>query len=695
MAGTPFVRRLRRLLLGLLAALVVGLIGLYLFGRSGGEVRPRTASEEEEEGPAGEATVVGEGFDYSLEQGGETRFRIRGASYQVDRDDKVHLEQMGLTLFAEGGETYEVESRQAVFDPKTDQTVLDGKVRVQGPGGIQVTAPKLELMDKGQVLLSHGTVGFRYGETAQGGADRLRAELSEHLYVLVGDVRARSQEGQPVSFALRADRAFLDRKRHQMRCDGDVRVAYGQRRLDARRVMLWLSDDDREVEFVRAGMGVRGWLVAAGGEEPAAPVSFVGGSMSAVFLPGSRELEKFELAEARNRQAVVLAPAPGGLLRRFAAGYLVGTLSAGELSRLEALSGLTFAEYAVAAPPPPPAPAAELEPVAPPPEPQGEPLRRLAAERGEATYGAGGALEQVEVHGAVEYRDAQASARGDRAVYDVAGGEGEFFGAPAVLHSAEGDLAAPHVEYATSSGILHADGGARTVLSERQAGALSHTPLAHGEGPIRVESTEAFLRRSPQAFLFRGEVRAWRGENLLLSDELSGDDGEGRVTAKGHVRTLWYPEGQGEAAAEKLPLEVTADGMVYLRGPATVTYSGAVRAVQGQRSLVCRELRVELDERGRARRLLASDRVQIRDGESGRTVTGDRARYDLDGDTIEVEGETVVMKDREGGQVKGKRLVYHFDTGAAEVKGAAEAAGAGEPPAASPAETGEPPGNRG
>jgi lipopolysaccharide export system protein LptA len=700
MAGPPFVRRLRRLLLGLLAALVAGLIGLYLFGRSGGESPQRPAAGEE--GPASEATVVGEGFDYSLEQGGATRFRIRGASYQVDRDDKVHLQQMGLTLFAEGGETYQVESHQAVFDPKTDETVLDGKVRVRGPGGIEVSAPKLELLDKGQVLLSRGSVGFRYGETARGGADRLRAELTEHIYVLVGNVWARSQEGQPVPFALRADRAFLDRKRHQMRCDGDVRLGYGQHRLDAWRVLLWLSEDDREVEFVRAGQGVSGWLVAAGGEEPAAPVSFAGGSMSAVFLPGSKELEKFELAGTKKQQAVVLAPAPGGLLRRFAAGYLVGALTGGELARLEALSGLTFAEYAVASPPPPPpAAAADLEPVALPPDPQGEPLRRLRADRGDATYGPGGVLQEVEVHGGVEYQDPQASARGDRGTYRIASGEGEFFGAPAVLHSADGDLTAPHVEYATSSGVLHADGGARTELTERQAGALSRTPLAHGEGPIRVESAEAFLRRSPQAFLFRGEVRAWRGENLLLSDELAGDDDEGRVTAKGHVRTLWYPEAR-PAAGERLPLEVTADGMVYLRGAATVTYSGSVRAVEGQRSLACRELEVELDEQGRAKRLLASDRVQIRDGESGRTVTGDRARYDLDGDTIEVEGETVVMKDREGGQVKGKRLVYHFDTGAAEVKGADQAPGtaaapgaaegAAEPPPVPPAAaTGQPP----
>ena len=56
--------------------------------------------------------------------------------------------------------------------------------------------------------------------------------------------------------------------------------------------------------------------------------------------------------------------------------------------------------------------------------------------------------------------------------------------------------------------------------------------------------------------------------------------------------------------------------------------------------------------------------------------------YDLTARRMEITGDKVTMRDREGNQVQGKRVIYFVDDGKVEVKGkdaqpAAPAAGTG------------------
>ena len=36
-------------------------------------------------------------------------------------------------------------------------------------------------------------------------------------------------------------------------------------------------------------------------------------------------------------------------------------------------------------------------------------------------------------------------------------------------------------------------------------------------------------------------MRAWQGDSTLLTESMTGDQGRGRITASGGVRTLWTP----------------------------------------------------------------------------------------------------------------------------------------------------------
>ena len=187
-----------------------------------------------------------------------------------------------------------------------------------------------------------------------------------------------------------------------------------------------------------------------------------------------------------------------------------------------------------------------------------------------------------------------------------------------------------------------------------------------------MESREAFWRQQPPGFLFRGDVRAWQGESLLRAAELRGDEqGEKRLTAKGGVKSLWVPAKE-PANQNQTPIEVTANELLYRETAGVLTYTGNVRVEQQARTLVCRELEVELDEDGGAKRMTCTGDAKLTDTVAGRTIEGERAIYRLDERRIEMFGTPVAVRDRDGNRVQGQRLDYYVDDGRVEVRGRGE-----------------------
>ncbi len=261
-------------------------------------------------------------------------------------------------------------------------------------------------------------------------------------------------------------------------------------------------------------------------------------------------------------------------------------------------------------------------------------------------------------------------------------------GDPVHAVTGRGELYAPQVTWEEKSGILRAEGGSRAVLAEGAAAGIDGSPLGAGEGPVRVESESAFWRDEPQAVLFRGGVRAWRGDSLLLADELRGErkDGAEVLTANGGVRTVWTGapavdsgdagggEAGGEASGEEgdgVPVEVTARTMTYRRplgrDEGTVVYREQVRAEQGERVLVCRDLEIDLDEEGQAERMTCTGQVKLEDRAAGNTATGERAVYELGARTVDITGEPVVLTRADGSEIEGRRVLYEVDAGRARV----------------------------
>jgi lipopolysaccharide transport protein LptA len=304
--------------------------------------------------------------------------------------------------------------------------------------------------------------------------------------------------------------------------------------------------------------------------------------------------------------------------------------------------------------------------------------RTVSGARGETRFSPQGEAIGFTIEGDVKIWDGDLVATADRALIDSEEGEVELFGNPVKLTHPRGTLEAGQLRYLEDMSMIHGHSGIVAVLTESETReALS---VAGQEGPIRVIAEETFWLSEPDGVLFQGSVRAWQGEYALLANQLRGEEGEGRMSAAGGVRTLWNPPDDEEASGRRRPgpespedgeaepeprpqgpMEVSADEMIYRQAENELSYSGSVRADQDRSSLACDKLDVILDENNETERLECTGNVRIEDAETGLSFEAARALYDLQNETIDVFGDSIVIRDKEGrGADNVRELNYSF-----------------------------------
>ena len=100
---------IRKLLLAALVLLVLGIAGLFLFGKAG-QRREKPAHENEEDTRAAKGmTLIGEDFDYTFSEGARPIFHIKGVSIKADREGTIFLDRVAVTLWDRQGRVFHVE----------------------------------------------------------------------------------------------------------------------------------------------------------------------------------------------------------------------------------------------------------------------------------------------------------------------------------------------------------------------------------------------------------------------------------------------------------------------------------------------------------------------------------------------------------------------------------------------------------
>jgi LPS export ABC transporter protein LptC/lipopolysaccharide transport protein LptA len=667
--GISSVSRLRILLLVAMVIVLGGLAGLFLFGKAG-QQPIRKPLEEDEASQARQGTaLLGEDFDYTFTERERPIFRIRGDSIRADQGGTIFLDGVGMTLYDEQGRDYHVESKEASFNRESNEGQLQGNVILKGPSGLMLRTAQLHISEKGRVLISPKPVMLRYADQYLARAERLRVNLNDEMFVLAGNTRVESLPGAEVPLALTAERAVYERKKKVLRVEGNAVLRRGQEQVRAQRLAAFLTDDERSLIFINAHWNVSGRLAGSGDKPQMSVVRFMGRDLAVQMQPETENQPRKVVLEGGEKNRATIETQGAGVTRTLTGLRIEGMLAQGVLTQAEAFGGVEVREATRAA-----GGTGARE------------VRRASGMRAQAAFRPDGQLASVNLINKVVFRDEKTRATGNRASLDMDSGRGEFFGEPVEAVSDRGRMTAPRVLYNVENQILNAVGGVRAVLEKTSDSELAGTALGEGEGPVFVESREALWRQNPSSFLFRGDVRAWRGENLMLTTELRGEQEADRLVATGGVKTLWIPtdkqtsQAQGKKAAtgaagksgttaKRAPVEVTAQEMTYQKGAGHLNYTGAVRVVQEGKTLTCDRLDAELDKDNKAKIMNCTGNAKMNDPQAGRLITGDKAVYDLETRRMEVTGEKVTMKDREGNQVQGKRVIYLVDEGKVEVKG--------------------------
>ncbi len=687
---TTTIRRLRTLLLLALVFIVLSVAGLFLFGRMG---KP-SKSEPMEPGDteAGEGVMlIGDDFDYTFTERERPIFRIRGDSVRADREDTLFLDKVGVTFYDENQQAYHVESKEASFNRANNEGRLQGDVLLRGPSSLELRTAQLQIRENGKELVMPRPVELRYAGAYIITGNRMRVDLEGEVFVLNGDARINSVPGTVPVLAGSSERAVYERQHRVLRIEGKARLRRGPQQIQAQRITGFLTPDETGLTFVRALWDVSGRTTNLNPPSPRKPpgntlVTFKGKDLAVTLRPEGNQVRKVELDGTQNNRAI-LETSGAGVVRTLTAQRFDGVLAEGVLSQAEAHAGVDLVETTSL-------PGGQRE------------VRRASGRRAEAVFRSDGQLADIRLLQDVTFQDPQVKARGNRASLDLEAKRGELFGQPVDLESEKGNLQAPRVVYDTENQIVNAQGGVRAVLTQVSSQELAGSPLGDAEGPVRVDSREAFWRQEPSSFIFRGDVKAWRGQNLMLSNELKGEPDADRLTASGGVKTIWIPEDpegtgktagkpggaapapkgtDGTGAQRNAPIEVRASELVYLEGKKILTYTGGVRVEQQGTTLACQRLDVTMNADNTPQVMTCTGQAKLNDPKGGRQIEGETAVYRLDKRDVEFTGEKVTMKDREGNVVQGRRVLYLIDSGKVEVKGKSQTPPASPTPQTSPA----------
>ena len=682
------VAAFRKLLLVALVVCVGGVGGLFLFGKAG---LKRNPPQEEAETKGGKGmTLIGEDFDYTFTEGERPIFHIKGESVKADKEGTLYLEGVGLTLYDREGRVFHVESKKASFNRESNEGALQGDVVLKGPQNLELRTARLDLRQKGERVISRGPAEIRYAGQYVVHAGKLQVDLPTEEYVIQEGARIESLPGAETPVLMTAQRMVYERKKLWIRIEGGANLRRGRDWISARRIFGNLTEDESALKFVHAFWDIKGESHAnvqpiggAPGTAEPSKVRFSNGKdLAVVFRPEvANQPRRVEFEAPEGSKATLEAVGPTAV-RTLTAKRIEGVLAEGVLSGADAFGGVELKEVSRSGV-----------------KPGTGGIRQANGQRATAAFRADGQLTSVDMNVNVTYRDGQVTATGNRASLDLEQGRGEFFGAPVVIVSDRGRMEAPRVVYNTDQQIANARGGVKAVLQKVEETALSGTPLAEGEGPVHVESQEAFWRQQPSSFLFRGDVRAWRGDNLLLAPELKGDKEADQLTATGGVKTLWFPT-QEQAAKNSQgkptkpgqrpsPIQVVSSDMSFQQKQGVLIYTGNVRVDQEGKTLSCQHLQVDLDDKRQAKTMTCTGDTKVNDPKVGRRIEGQRAVYNVGQRQVDVFGDPVVMRDKDGNQVRGKRALYFIDDGRVEVKGKDEAAAPTTPavPSPSPAAT--------
>lgn len=645
-------RLLRILLLVLGLAMIASIAVILALHRFAAASRPTSLVSDSGEPLATLAedeVSRGQQFEVRRAIEGTPLFHIRADGIRQDIAGIAHLESVDLELYREDGGVVKVRSNEAEYNQNNYNANLIGQVHLEG-NGIDLRTRTLEVSRDGQDLRSPTPVALLFPEANLAGrASALRVRLDQERYLLSDGVHLHSTPNAAFAMKLDAERLTYHRDEGVIRAVGKVHLERLGDSIDAEALTISFADDRRTMKSLRARHGVSAVVVANPGLA-ADRVELAGEDLIIHFDPQTG-LSRRLLLESDRDEARLQRISADSWAQGFEGRQLTVQFTAGVVRTIDGVGSPVVLNETLDMPDGPVM------------------LRQTCSRRIEMQFAALGHATNLRLEGQVELADTEVYiGGGSQADVDFTQELMRVSGPGVSIYHDDGQLSADAFIYHRTKRRLQAQGAVSAVLEERAGQVLATTPLGRGEGPIQVESEKATWYLDPASFVFVDNVRAWRNDNLILADQLRGDETQQQISAGGMVKTLWAPD-VVPGGATPAPIEVSAQQMVYDRVHRALIYSDDVEALQAGRRLTCDELTVSLTSAdGSAERMNCDGDVLLDDPDLGRKVEGELAVYQLATEVIEVTGDPVTVREADGSTIRCGYFSYNTVNGAIEIR---------------------------
>ncbi|MBZ5544828.1 MAG: LPS export ABC transporter periplasmic protein LptC [Acidobacteriia bacterium] len=572
------------------------------------------------------------------------RFRVgrlsgsaRGMSYAT-REDSLELKSDVAAEFqpvAAGQLPLRLTASRARYDKEKGEVMLAGPVEfTQGSGRVTAESGRVTLDARNRVTRAVLEGGVR----AADGTEKTQFEGSAHR--LTGDF-------EPVSGGLRsltAEGEVQGESRH----DGSVA------RLAAQKLEVSFAGESPAAQQGTASGNVRITHESLAGRDPfpaqkapdraAAPEKkeLTASALHFNFQPSGRSLKHAETA-GPGRLLLVPADANAAGERVITAGqFLMDFDAQGRLATLRGVGGTKIVfQPAKNAPP-------------------GTLAQETSAERLVATLDpVSGMLRSVTQTGEFEFREGDRHATAERATYQESDESLALAGNPRVWDN-EMRILAEKFLMDLRSDTAEGVGKVRST----------HLGTTGESEPTNVLADRVVAQRRSQTVHYEGNVRAWRGSDVVQSASLDVFRNERRVSSGTRVLTshlqpaaLVPGESAQDAARPSGPVTIRADHLEYFDQGRKASYRGNVRLQTENTTLEANRLDAYFSNLPTAHemeleRAVADGSVKVT--QPGRRATGTHAEYFAAEGKIAMSGGPPALYDAEKGTTTGQRLTFYI-----------------------------------
>ncbi|MGA7616589.1 MAG: LptA/OstA family protein [Thermoanaerobaculia bacterium] len=594
--------------------------------------------------PGDKPRLVASTFEDTQTIGGRVVSRIRARRTTGFESGWYALEDVHLTLYREGGLTYEVSCEQAQFQAETKEAEAKGNVRITSSDGLEVSTESIRY--DGTRVVNRIPVRFSIDQW-HGRAGGLDLDVAGDTVHLVDGITATSTPAVPSEppLELTAQLAIFHRASSQVEFHQDVVLTRATDRLRSDAMTARLDQNHHQIVAL-AGDGnvairlMPGNTLSANPSPPANTridaekyfVEFGGDGSVAAFDVVGEQIPAHALFQGVPQREV------------FARQFRLGVAN-GRATDVKATGKVRFQEL-------------------------GSIPRVITAD--EMTVfldkNTGQPLTSV-IAGNLHYRDPKTEATGERANYDIPGDHvvlTAVAGSEPTVTSDGQLLKAVKLEIAPKRGVVKGSGQVLATL--KQKGQSSIAPSGgifdpNGQ-PVFVNSDSILMNQSERSAVFTGNVRAWQGRNTLFAEELRLTGGGDELQARGNVRTVLYNAGTGEPSAA--PVTTRSNTMVARKADQKIDLQGQVTIDDGLRRMTADRASFFLGADRKLQRIEANANLTMVERATNRKAAGDRAVYRLDQKKVMLYGSPAEITDPEG-TVKGAEIILDLVSNKVEV----------------------------